>query len=34
MKLLEAIALIQFVDDGWKLAALIVVLAYLYLTRA
>jgi hypothetical protein len=34
MRLIDAIALINFVDNGWTFAALIVVLAYLYLMRA
>jgi hypothetical protein len=33
MKLMDAIVLIHFVDNGWSLAALIAVLAFLYLTR-
>ena len=33
MNIIEIFALIQFVDNGWTLAAFAAVLVYLYLTR-
>lgn len=33
MRFIDAVALVHFVDDGWTFAALLAVLAYLYLTR-